>query len=311
MDYEDAITIRLSGEDSRDALFDSDALEQIAAAMYDTERLQVDGPYRSAFDSLDFGVVLPRTIVIDGSWQALGGADRRDVRLSFPGFGADGAIRVNAIWRGRIVARSVPASGRIVDAASARLDLNDLDADINPLPADPVALEAARRVQVIARLRAILHAPDVADDELVERWLDAANVGSVSDLLSGAARSVQTEAVQVTFSPPDGGPPVPTTLPIVAALMARDAGFGLTALLADSKVVRDQMIALGMTPPRSEALPRRQDAVPIWIVPAAVFDDDAWPGAAQGMGAADRRAARRKVAGQWLAREGIGLAVVS
>jgi hypothetical protein len=42
---------------------------------------------------------------------------------------------------------------------------------------------------------------------------------------------------------------------------------------------------------------------------AAIFDDADWPGAPANGSAAAKRAARRRDAGAWLAREGIGLAV--
>lgn len=311
MNFEDTITIRLAGETTRAALFDDEALAQIAAAVYNTDSLPIQGPYQPLFDSLELGVSLPRVAAIDGAWQATGGSERRDVRLALSGFGDNHAIRIDALWRGGIVARTVPAAGRIVDVGTTRLDLNGLDDDIVPLPADPADLEIARRERVVARLRALFDAPDAADDDLVDRWLAAAHVSSVGDLLAGTGRTVHAEAVQVTFSPPEGGPPIPTTLPLTAALMARDTGFSVTALLADSKAAREQMLTLGLSPPRDATLPRRNDAVPVWIVPVSVFDDDGWPGGAQGMNQAQRRAARRQAAGQWLAREGIGLVVVS
>jgi hypothetical protein len=310
MRFEDATTIRLADPATRDALFDETALAQIASAAYDTDALSMQSPYAAAFDSVELGVSLPRLAEIDGAWQALGGGERRDLRLNVSGLGERGTIQINGLWRGRIIARTIPATGRIIDVAAERLDLSGIDSEINPLPADPDALETARRERVVARLRARFHTPDAADADLVERWLAAAKVASVSELIDGAARTAVAEAVQVTFSPPDGGPPTPMALPVTAALLTRDAGFAIAELLAESKEIRAQLLALGLGPPRDPSLPRRNDVVPVWLVPAALFDDADWPGAAAGLNAGQARTARRQAAGQWLAREGIGLVAV-
>ena len=309
MKFEDAITIRLASQVTRAGLFDEVSLAQIAAAAYDLGGLALEQPWSAAFDSVELGVSLPRIASLDGSWQSPSGTERRDLRLTLAGFGERSTIAVNALWRGRIIARGRPATGRIVDVQLDQLDLSGLDADINPLPEEPAALESARREQVAARLRAVVQEPATIDAALIDRWLAAIGAPSVSAVLETPSTS-STEAVRITFSPPAAGPSLPVALPVTAALMARDLGFDVAVLLAESKAVREQLVELGLGPPRDRTLPRLRDAVPVWIVPMDVFDDDDWPGATLAMNPGEQRTARRLAAGAWLAREGIGLAAV-
>ena len=310
MRFEDTVTIRLADQATRTGLLDDVALAQIAAAAYDLSSLAVEPPWSAAFDSIELGVSLPRVASIDGNWQSPAGSDRRDLRLTLAGFGERSTISVNALWRGRIIARGFPATDHIVDVQLARLDLSGLDSEIEPLPADATALEAARRQQVAVRLRSVVHAPEAIDDALIDRWLAAIGVSSVSSALERPS-TTGTESIRITFSPAAGGVSTPVALPVTAALMARDVGFDVAALLAESKAVRDQLVELGLGPPRDHVLSRLRDAVPVWIVPIAVFDDDDWPGGTPAMSPGERRTARRLAAGAWLAREGIGLAAIA
>lgn len=258
MNFEDTITVRLADASARSGIFTQVALRQIATALYDAESLSLDEEMSAVFDSLEMGLALPRAATIDGGWQALGGSERRDVRLTLSGLGAQSEIRVNALWRGRIVMRTKPANSRITAVTASRIEPG----------AEAVA--------------------------------------------SGAARTVHATSLVATFADPaDDAPATPVPLPVTAALLARDADVSLTTLLIESKTVREQLQELGLGPPRDARLARRFEVLPVWIVPATLFDDDAWPGGNDGMTPAARQEARRAMAGEWLAREGIGLVAVS
>jgi len=92
--------------------------------------------------------------------------------------------------------------------------------------------------------------------------------------------------------------------------LIRGPAVPVAQLVADSKLVRSRLEVGGLARPSEANVRFRQSLVIVWIVPAAVFDDADWPGAAGGMNAAQSRAARRAAAAAWLAREGIGLVAV-
>jgi hypothetical protein len=133
-------------------------------------------------------------------------------------------------------------------------------------------------------------------------------VEAVSTSLSGSNRIIAS----VTFAPPRPVAQAVRPLPITAALMIRDSvGFSIAELVSQSRMVRRHMTNLGYQPPSDPSLRVRESLPVIWVVPSVLFDDPDWPGATVGMNNEQERAARRRVAGTWLAREGIGLVVTS
>jgi hypothetical protein len=110
-----------------------------------------------------------------------------------------------------------------------------------------------------------------------------------------------------------GFAPAPTTtlarsLPVTVAVLARDAGTSVTALLAQSVMLRQRLQDAGREPALDSALRRRVSIVVAWVLPAAVFDDTGWPGGDTGT-PQERNQARRQAASGWLAGQGIALAV--
>ena len=99
-------------------------------------------------------------------------------------------------------------------------------------------------------------------------------------------------------------------LPVVIALLVR-ASLPVAGLLHDVGVVRERLAPLGIERPPDDRLRLRRPVVVALVVPEAVFDDEDWPGATQGMTPAQQRAARRSAAAAWLAGEGIGLVVAT
>lgn len=157
-------------------------------------------------------------------------------------------------------------------------------------PATGPAVAALWRGSVVARV--------VRDPAVVEDLdIDWTTTGTVSD---GAAL--------VTFSDAPAPVTAPLALPVTVVVLARETGFSLTALLAETRFVRERLAASGVERPAT-ALPRRAAIVALWVLPVEVFDDPDWPGATQGMDPDQSRAARRAAAAAWLRDEGIAVAV--
>jgi hypothetical protein len=314
VNFVDATLLRLADPAAREAVFDQVALEQLITAAYDVEALQVEGPFTVVFDDLRFGVAVTPLATIEGTWNPLGGVDRTELRLQVTGLATEPTERVDALWRGAVVARATPATGRVSAVEPARPDPGRIDAeiiaDLGALPADPAALEAERRSRLLVRLRAALAQPDVLTDQVFDGWLRGLGATSVSDLVTRVRGTAAPAAVQVAFAPADPAPPSPRPLPVAALLLIRDEGFSVAGLLAESNAVRSRLGQLGLDRPAEPGLPQREPVLVVWIVPETVFDDPGWPGANGGTPAA-QRAARRAAAGAWLAQQGIGLATPS
>jgi hypothetical protein len=292
-------------------LFDELSLGQLVAATYNTEVLTVQGPYQPIFNEFRLGVVLSNLGLVEGAWNPVGGVERVEARFHTSGLGLSSPTRVDALWRGGIVARTVPATSRITQVEAKWTDTGAIDAEIvatlGSLPTDSQALEQERRTRFLSRIRSALNQPLSFTDELLDKWLFSVGARSVSDLITRLQGTVQSSAVQVTFSPPDPAPPSPKALPITAALLIRDVSFSIAQLLMESKILREQLEKQGLERSPDPSLPLRYPLLIVWVVPATLFDDAGWLGGTPGMTPEALRDARRVVAGRWLAREGIGL----
>jgi hypothetical protein len=309
MNFVDATVLRLADPATRAAVFDDDALGQLVAAVYDTGTLAVEGPFTAVFDDFHFGLPTRPATYVDGSWAPTGSATRTEIRLRVPGLGLTGAGRVDAVWRGAIVARATAGGGTVASVAASFPDPSGIDQEIvdqtGSLPADPAALEAARRARLLDRIKAAAAQPDAVTGAVLDDLLARMGVTGVGELLANGRGSAAGGAVQVTFAPaPATSTPQP--LPLTALLLVRDVGFSVADLLAETALLRDLAASLGLERPDAAGLPRRTSLLVVWVVPPEVFDDDGWPGGTSGS-AAERRAARRAAAGVLLAREGIGL----
>ncbi len=311
MNYDDRTLVRLADPAGRAEVFDQDGLAQVIAAAYDTEVVPVEGPYRPVFDEFRIGIFAAHTGQLEGTWQQAGRAEITEARFRLSGMGGGPAVRVDALWRGSVVAQAAPEQARIVRAATAWPSLGAIDAEIvaalGALPANAAALEQERRTRLLARLRSALDQPEAFTNGRLDDWLASVGATSVTDLLTRFQGSVLPGTVTVAFSPAVDAPPELVTFPLAAAILVRDAGFSVAQLLADSKMIRTQLEPLGLERPRDAMLHPRGVAPIVWVVPAAVFDDADWPGGNEGMDAAALRAARRAAAGRWLAQEGIAL----
>jgi hypothetical protein len=313
VNFVDATVIRLADPSSRSSVFDAVALGQLVEAGYDAATLAVEGPFSPVFDEFRLGPPSRPAAHVDGAWSPIGSVERTEIQLRVPGLGLDGVGRVDAVWRGAIVARVVTAGGTVAGVAPAWPDPSGIDQEIveesGTLPADPVALEAARRTHLLARIRAVAAQPDAVTEAALDAWLARLGVAGVGELLDGAPGGGAGGVVQVAFDP---GPAtsVPRPLPLTALLLVRDAGFSVADLVAETNVLREVAATLGLERPADATLPRRVPVLVVWVVPPEVFDDQGWPGGTSGT-PEERRASRRAAAGTLLAREGIGLVVAA
>lgn len=308
MNAVDAVAVRLGDPAARGSVLDEAALAAVVAAGYDAAELAAEGPYSAVFDELRLGLAMPSAATANAVWGLTGSSDRTEASFTLALPRGDGP-RIDALWRGAVVARVVHDRSTIASADITRPSLGTIDADIvadlGALPANPATLESERRARLLERLRAGLDQPDALDDERLDVLLRDAGAASVAELLAGAANPA---AVQVAFSPAPPAAPQVLVLPITAALLVRDAGASIAQLLADSRAVAEALEPLALERANPDNLPRRRPIVLVWLLPAEVFDDIDWPGADPGMTPDQARAARRAAAAEWLAEQGIALA---
>lgn len=306
MNFTDKVLIRLADPATRKAVFDPEALEQFASAVYDTSQIVLQGPFDSVFEELQLGMAIQKTGDVEGQWGSLGASERSGVNLQVTGMGGS-PLLVDALWTGYIVARVSAPAGRITTVTTSWPDASAMDREIvqalGALPAGELQREQARRARMLAHLRAAAADPDVVTDAMLDRLLATAGAQSVNEFFDRYASTVSMGPVRITISPGPVTPPLPKPLPVSAAILVRDAGAGWAQLLADSKFVRTQLESAGMGRPNDPSLRMLRSLLVVWVLPANTFADNDWPGA--------DLAARRRAAGQWLAKEGIGLATVA
>lgn len=303
MDFVDGTLLGLADAAGRGALLDQAALAQMTMAAFDVTAAPLQGPFALDVETAELGLELAPRLVLEGSWTLPGGLPT-DARFRIEGVRSGMPLRVEALWRGNLIARAVPQDSRI-DDVTARFVATDLDRAIvaaqGALPADAAALEAARRKELRARLSAGMAQPAALDDAVLDGMLARAGVANVGALLA-AEGTAALGGVRVRFSAPAAdAPAVPITLPVTIAVLVRNVPLALATLFAESRAVRAALAADPSAAAAPAPIRRRTPILVLWVVPAAAFDDADWPGA--------DRAARRGAAGDLLAAQGIGLAV--
>jgi hypothetical protein len=306
VNFADKLLISLADPNTRGAVFDQTALEQIASAAYDTSQMSIGGPYNAVFEELQLGLPVPKQATAEGQWGVMGASER--IGANFNLFGVSGSpLVVDGFWRGYIVARVAAPTGKITTIQTAWPDTSAIDREIiaalGALPADPAALEAERRTRLIAHFKAAASEPNAVTDAVVDRLLSSVGAPNVNEFFERYSRSAAIGGVQVTIAAGPPQPPFPKPLSVAAALIIRDASTGLAQLLADSRLIREQLDSSGLARTEDTGVKMLRGLLVIWILPATIFDDADWPGATS--------PARRLAAGTWLAREGIGLATVA
>ncbi|MFT8245011.1 hypothetical protein [Roseomonas sp. BN140053] len=303
MDIADSLLLRVATEAGRTALLDQESLGQLAGSAFDLSLDPLSGPFALALDSAQIGVEAAPPLLLEGMWRAGDAPVATELRLALRGLRAASPARAEALWRGELIARRIPADS-VVEGVRPRFALLDLDRSLaaapGGLPADADALEAARRGELLARLKTGMEQPELLDEAALDDLLRAAGQDSVAGLLA-ARGSTALGTLRVTFSAPAAGPPVPVRLPVTVAVFLRETLSPLAPLLAEIRAVRE---ALGRDPdvlPPPAPLRRRAAIAALVVTPAALFDAPGWPGG--------DATARRAAAVEFLAREGVALAV--
>lgn len=303
MDFGDKLLIQLASASGRTALLGQDALRAMVTAAFDVATAPVEGPYAIEVERADLGLEIARSVQFDGEFVAVPGALPGSLRLRSSNFGGGTPLRVDALWRGALIARQVPQDDRIA-ALSGGFTLLDIDreiiGDLGALPAGP-ALEAERRARLLARLKADASQAELIDDRALDAMLAAGGIADVATLLGQRGGSGLARFSLAFTAPAHQAVPLPIRLPVTVAVLIRSAPIGFSALLAESRAIRS---ALGddpaALPPPVPALSRRVSVLVAWVLDATLFDDGDWPGA--------DRAARIAAAATLLSGQGIALA---
>jgi hypothetical protein len=306
VNYVDFTLVRLADPATRASLFDDETLEQMAVAGYGDETATLTGPYQPIFDEMIIGLSIPNRSTVDGWWKA--GTIHNEGRFIIAGMGRDSSVRIDALWRGGIIARTTPATGKIIEELSQWPDSSGIDAEIiaalGALPTDPVLLEKERRDRFLARIRAALPQPDAFTDAIFDEWLRSVGAESVGDLITRFGGVVSTGTLRIRYSDPTALPPSPRQLRITAAVLLRDQPLSLADILSQSKMIGEHLQEAGAERAREADISARAPILVVWMVPETVFDDNDWPGGTSGT-AAEKRSGRRRAAAAWLGPQGI------
>ncbi len=117
--------------------------------------------------------------------------------------------------------------------------------------------------------------------------------------------------VELSFSalPTITAQSAPVVLPVVVAFLVADADASLRQLLQDTASARRAAERYVAAAPPTGAPARSSERCVCWLLPAAAFDDDGWPGASGGS-PDQQRAARIGAARAWLRGQAIALVPV-
>ncbi len=305
MEFADTTLISLSTEAGRNALISQTALAHMASAAFDLSLDPIEGPFTLSVETAETGVEIVPTVSVDGTIRAADRPTPNELRLVLRGLRPVAPLRADALWRGELIARRVSRDSVIEDALPAFTAL-DLDrviaASASGLPTDPAALEAARRVELLTRLRARMTRPDLLDEAGLLALLEEAGQRDVAGLL-GARGGTALGTLRLRFSAPSAGPPEPVRLPVTIAVMVRSAIGSLSAFLAEARALREHLARDAEALPPPAPLRRRVQVLPLLVLPQATFSAPGWPGA--------NRVQRQRLAAEFLQRESVGLAVAS
>jgi hypothetical protein len=314
VNFVDTTFIELADEGSRTPLFDQTALKQLLTAAYDVDAMgPFQGAYTPIFEEFELGYAPPDLTTVDGVWSPIGAVERTEAKFQLGGIGNGSVPRVDALWRGAINARFAEVGEPITDVEAAWPSLADVDAAVAAANGGvmPVggALEPARKAALLALMRTAFKDVPVNPGDpfrFTEEDLDAliASVGatSVKKFLDLDHTPQHALATHVRFDAPAPVSASATALPIVVALLIRPEPLDVAELVHQSKELRERLKGVGVERPPNGRLRLRNAILVGWIVPSTFFDDSAWPG--------NNNTTRRANAGEWLAREGIGLIAV-
>lgn len=316
MNFVDETLLAFADPVSAANVFTERSLKAIVSASYRVSDANLSGVPVPRFDSLEIAPFsgFASTEIQHATYrvsQWSGGAGWQATQIA-PGLNT----RADLLWRGSIELSAAFERAQLGFDSSAVPDLANVDGDIPPpVPTDPDALETARRVVVLERLRAGAHSGQSVTDELLDRWIGQSGFADVGSFLQSAAASTSpmSQFVLSFASVPGTSVVAPQRFPIAAALMIRDstdAEFRLVDFLQATRQLQSRLEIEGITPKDpGPSLPSARP-VTVWVVPEQWFDQDGWPGGDSG-DAQERRLDRITKTTRWLSNQGIGLVPVS
>ena len=279
-------------------------------------RLPVQAPFQAVFDELQLGVAAPQLATANGTWNPVGGVERTEASFTIAGVGAD-SPRIDALWRGAVVARVDPRPGddRVGrdDLAGDRHDRRRHRSDLGGLPVDPRATSSdERRLRLVERMRGRARPAGALDDAALRRLARARRerLGPRPDLLDRYAAVPCPPRRRWASRTRRRWRRRRSRSPVTAAVLVRDAGF--SARRSCSPTARASCASASprcrssvRSTPRFRGATRSSDL-------GRARRDLRRRRLARRAGAPGRRAAPRRAArgrGAWLAGEGIGLAI--
>jgi hypothetical protein len=173
MNFVDATLVSLADEQTRTGVFDSTSLEQILEATYDVNSM---GPFQGnlepLFDDFEMGYPIPQLGTVDGTWLGAGGGERVEASFRVSGVGSQLPLRIDAIWRGSILARYVtpgePIEDVSVDWTRNAQDESEYDGATQVTFATPQKISATRKPLPIAAALLVRDDPLPVADLLAE-----------------------------------------------------------------------------------------------------------------------------------------------
>lgn len=289
MQFKDQILLRFCDPVSRFTAFTESALKNAVMAAYRVERVALQGTATPMFSSF-----------------VLGGLDEPE---GDPATNRDASLRVDALWRGSISVDANFAQARVEVAEMATLSLDGFDVEVvtangGALPIG-AALEPARREILAGRIAAISNNTAAATDQVIDSFLAKSGVQNIATLLE-KPNQVTLSQLQLMISDPIGGAGFKKMeFPVALAVLIRDPSEpqnSLTELVSAARLIQQQLRKAGFEPQIASQAGGQGTAAVVLVVPESWFEDQDWPGT--------NKTERIEKAGDWMAREGIGLAVI-
>ncbi|EKV27270.1 hypothetical protein C882_1772 [Caenispirillum salinarum AK4] len=311
VEFEDKTLLAFTDPEARATVLSSDAVRAVVHAAYRIPMGTLGAQATPHFDSLEYGRFRAetRTEIQQSGYSIRFGEQDHDPSLA-------GRPDVDLLWRGAVTASTRRERAVVGVRTSPAVRITDLDSDLpDPPPADPQALDRARRAALLARLRAAAIDPDAMTEAVIDGWVRKMFADSLSQALARAHdHGVPLHQIALSFAPVPGSDVARARrFPVAAAVLIRDptqAGFRLSDFLRASHTVLEQMQVQGVEPPEGdEDLPKGRPVV-LWLVPEDWFDDEAWPAGENAAAPEAARLARITHATSWLAGQGIALAPV-
>jgi hypothetical protein len=304
VDETSAMLLRLADPSVRGGLLDEEALLAVASVCYDIDASAVTGPTTAVYDRFDVAVPVTSEVVAAARLSKATEPVPWEITASLDGLVAP-TPGADAVWAGSVVVRAAGGAGTIEEVKTSAPDLDAaFAAALAGLP------PTATRQEVQAALRQAAKAgfaTPLTDTELDA--LLAVVAPGVADprALGRAAGGRDLAETRLGISePPDQSTAPPVALPVVVAFLVADAAAPPRQLLQSTAFARRAARPYPVPAAPAGSPSRKVERCVCWVLPAAAFEDDGWPGGAGGS-PAQQRAARLAAARAWLATQGVAV----